>query len=506
MCLRGAFASASEDPRIYDVRKFGAHGDGKSLDTVAIQSAIDAAADAGGGVVLLAPGVYLSGSLRLKSRIELRIQANATLLGSSSRSDYQKGRWFALLLAAQQEGITISGGGTIDGQGRALAKDVARRMDSGELKKSFRKPNLPVESERPLLIEFSDCRHVRISGITLRNAACWVENYIRCADLVINGIKVDSNAYYNNDGIDISDCQGVKISGCDVDSEDDGICLKSESAGNGCRDVDISDCRIRSNASALKLGTASRGGFHKIRATNLTIFDTAHSAIALESVDGGTLDDVTVEHVRAVNTENAIFLRLGHRNPDADFGRLENVLIRDVHVEVSAGKAGRASTPRSAIPSSIVGLPGHPVGNVRLEDIEIVYPGAGNADIARGPRGDHQSVPENPAGYPEFSMFGELPAWGFYIRHADGVTIRNLRIKFKQPDARPAFVFDDAANLRLEKTIVQSASHEPVMVLQAVRDAAFDVEFPSGYGEVEQSANCQRITGLPVESSKTVGH
>ncbi len=337
--------TAAAEDKVYDVRKFGARGDGQTPDTAGIQTAIDAASNAGGGVVLFTPGSYLSGSLHLRSHVELRIETNATLLGSSSRSDYQKGRWFALLLANQQDQITISGGGTINGQGHTLAKDVARRMESGELKKSYRKPNVPSENERPLLIEFSDCRHVKITGVTLSDSSCWVENYIRCQDLVIEGIKVESNAFYNNDGIDISDCHGVKISACDLNCEDDGICLKSEAGGDGCRDVDVSNCRIRSNANAFKLGTASHGGFHKIKATNLTIYDTAHSAIALESVDGGVLEDVTFEHIRARNTQNAIFLRLGHRNQDESVGRLENVLIRDLKVGVSAGKPDPAKPP-----------------------------------------------------------------------------------------------------------------------------------------------------------------
>ncbi len=216
--------------------------------------------------------------------------------------------------------------------------------------------------------------------------------------------------------------------------------------------------RTGSNANAFKLGTASHGGFHKIKATNLTIYDTAHSAIALESVDGGVLEDVTFEHIRATNTQNAIFLRLGHRNQDESVGRLENVLIRDLKVEVSAGKPDPAKPPHNVIPAAIVGLPAHAIRNIRLEDIEIVYPGGGKPAIARVPLDALQTVPENAAGYPEFLMFGELPAWGFYIRHADNVTIRNVRVSCKEPDFRPAFAFDDLTNLRLEKTAIESAS------------------------------------------------
>ena len=458
MELQGATAAHMRTNRLFNVRTFGARADGKAMDTASIQSALDAANRAGGGVVVLPPGTYLSGSLRLKSRVELRIEAGATLLGSTSRSDYQRDRWYALLLADGQQDITLSGSGTIDGQGRALAADVVRRLERGELGQQTR-PDRPDEPERPLLLEFRNCRRVKVSGVTLRNPSCWTENYIRCEDLVIEGITVKATAYWNNDGIDISDCRNVRISKCDINCADDGICLKSGPGGKGCYDVDISDCRIRSSASALKFGTASHNGFRKIRARNLTVYDTYRSAIALESVDGGVLEDVVVENVRATNTGNALFLRLGHRNTKAPIGRLQNVIIRDVKVQVPAGKpdAGYeiegppAKASHNVFPSSIVGLPEHPVSGVLLEDIEISYPGGADRLRASVPLTALANVAECPTNYPEFSMFGELPAWGFYARHAEGIRFHNVRVWLRQPDFRPAMVFHDVSGLELNR-------------------------------------------------------
>lgn len=525
LCLQNSFADQLGVNRNFNVQTFGAIADGKTLDTEAIQSAIDAAHQAGGGAVLFPAGVYLSGSLHLKSHVELRFETNATLLGSSSFTDYEKGRWYALLLADRQTDIRISGEGIIDGQGLHLARDVMRQAVAGkfgaespELQKSQEhdlqlpdaefgqqtKKNRPIESERPLLIEFRDCQRIKVTGVTLRNSSCWVENYVGCQDLVIDGIKVDSTAYWNNDGMDISDCCHVKISNCTINSDDDGICLKSDGKGSGCWNVEVSDCRIRSSASAFKLGTASCGGFHKIRARNLTINDTYRSAIALESVDGGVLDDVVIEHVRATNTGNTIFLRLGQRNNTGAIGQLKNVVIRDVKVEVPVGKpdvgyeiAGPiVRLPHNVFPSSIVGLPGHPVSNIYLDDIEISYPGGSSTKIANVPLDALQMVPENPTNYPEFSMFGELPSWGFYVRHAEGVKFNDVRIKIREPDFRPALVFDDVSDLQIEKTIVESASQNPVMVLNNVQDARFDMSFPAGCHEVRKNPNCNRIIGL----------
>ena len=281
----------------FNVKQFGASGDGKTFDTQAIQSAIDAANQAGGGAVILPPGVFLSGSLLMKSHVELRIEAGATLLGSASRSDYQKSnRWYALLLADGQEDVAISGSGTIDGQGRQLAQDIIRRVKSGE----FNDPmahSRPNANQRPQLINFRKCRNVRVSGVTLRDSSCWVQDYIQCDDLVIENIRVISTAYWNNDGIDITDCTEVRVTGCDVNSDDDGICLKSEYGGSGCDDVEVSHCRIRSSASAVKFGTDSYGGFRNIHVHDITVYDTFRSAVALECVDGGVLKNVHVENI-----------------------------------------------------------------------------------------------------------------------------------------------------------------------------------------------------------------
>jgi len=511
--LDGATAAPASADRVFDVRKFGARADGKTLETTAIQSAINAANRAGGGAVLLPPGTYLSGSLRLKSRVELRLEAGATLLGSPSRSDYQRGRWYALLLADQQADIVISGSGTIDGQGRALAKDVVRRVQRGELGAQTRRDR-PDETERPLLIEFRNCRRVKVSGVTLRDSSCWTQNYIGCEDLVIEGITVRATAYWNNDGIDISDCRNVRISQCDINCADDGICLKSGVGGRGCYDVQISDCRIRSSASALKFGTASRSGFRKIRAQRLTVYDTFRSAIALESVDGGVLEDVVVENVRATNTGNALFLRLGHRNTGAPVGRLQNVIIRDVKVEVPAGKPDAGyeiegpvvKTPHNVFPSSIVGLPGHPISGILLEDIEISYPGGADRRRAIVPLTALAGVAECPTNYPEFSMFGELPAWGLYVRHAEGIRLHNFRVALRQPDFRPALVFHDVSGLDVTSADIKAANDEPVIVLQGVNRAAFkgtESALPGARDRIQVSENCSaRILRLDAVSGK----
>ena len=509
---------ASDMQRIYDVKAFGAKGDGKASDTIAIQSAIDKASISGGGTVVLTPGTYLSGSLHLKSHIEFVVEKGATLLGSATRSDYVRGERYALLLADGQEDLSVSGAGTINGQGRALAMDVARRVTTGEVTSPLKPSGSPNEEERPSIIELRNCRHVKVTGITLRDASCWTQIYANCEDLVIDGMHVDSALCENSDGIDIVDCKRVQMSHCDIKSEDDGICLKSETGGSGCDGVEVSDCRVCSLVeNGFKLGTSGKGGFRKIHAKNLTVDNTRRSAIALESVDGGVLEDVLVENVHGTNVGNAIFLRLGHRNKHGAVGQLRNIVIQNVSVEVLPIKTRSMaillglepdSKPskipdQNVCPSSIIGLPGHPVQNVRLENIEIIYPGGGVPRSQSVLPGKLDSVPELPAQYPEFWMFGELPAWGFYVRHAEGISFSNVHITLRKADFRPAVVIDDVLRLNVEHLVVSSAPHDPVLVLKDVREAAFKrLDIPtSGREAVQIQGHFEKIEGLKSEGA-----
>lgn len=495
----------------FNVSTYGAKGDGTTLNTAAIQSAVDAASKAGGGIVILPAGRYLSGAIYLKSRVELRLERNAVLLGSTSRADYGKDRWSALVEADGQEDVKITGQGIIDGQGLLLAKDVMRRAAQGEFGKQspqleqnrlkslelpdaeFSQKTLgirPNESDRPMLLNISRCRRVEVSGVMMKDSSSWVGHYERCDGLTIKDIRVDSTVYWNNDGIDVTDCRNVKISGCDINTADDGICLKSGASGAlgqgdetsmnspGCENVEITNCRVRSSASAFKMGTASFGGFRKIRVSGLTVYDTYRSAIALESVDGGTIDDVVVENVTAANTGNAIFMRLGQRNKKAPPGIFQNVTVRNVKAWIPAGKPDTeygtlvpyALAP-NVLPSAIAGIPGYPIRNVKLENIEIFHPGGGNAERGKTSTDNLGAIPENIGSYPEISMFGELPAWGFYVRHAEGVEFRNVTLVRKQPDYRPVVVIDNVHQFDLTGLTVYPEIKAPDLFFRNVKNA-----------------------------------
>ncbi|MDP4285261.1 MAG: glycosyl hydrolase family 28 protein [Bacteroidota bacterium] len=456
----------------YNIKDFGAIADGKTLNTEKIQAAIDKASSAGGGQVVVPEGKFLTGTIILKSGVDLYLSPKAVLLGSTSPYDYPfmkevlvKGSSKdaesigALIGAKSADHISITGQGTIDGQGRKLALNIDSLFYVGQLDTMYYNLRRKRPGRRPGDIKFESCENVTVSGVTIKNAAGWVQTYDLCKNLTIDHIRVESDAYWNNDGMDIVDCSNVRITHCFVNAADDGICLKSEHAGHLNDGVYIDDCTVRSSASAVKFGTASTGGFKNIVIKNIRVFDTFRSAIAIESVDGGILENVLVDSIFATNTGNPIFIRLGHRNVDGPVGTLKNIVIKNITVEVPFGRPDANYDLRgpdldffhNPFPSSIVGLPGHPVENVVLENIRISYPGNGNDGLAFLPLFRLATVPENEKGYPEFSMFGELPAWGFYVRHVSGLTMKNISITARAKDYRPGCVFDDVNGLTLDQ-------------------------------------------------------
>ncbi len=422
-------AAAPQTPSgALNVRDFGAVPDGVSLTTAALQQAIDACARAGGGTVYFPAGRYLSGTLFLKSRVTVHLAAGATLVGSKNLSDYPVTvaalRSYtdnytdkSLIYAENVEDVAIHGRGAIDGQGAA-----------------FKGPY----KVRPYMIRVINCRNVSVRDLTIVDSPMWVQHYLACENVIIDGIAVHSRVNGNNDGIDIDGCQKVRIANCEISSGDDAIVLKS-TLDRPCRDVSITNCVLSTACNALKLGTESNGGFENIVISNCTIYDTRLSGIALELVDGGVEDRVIVSNITMNNVSNPIFIRLGNRarpfqegGARPGMGKLRNIIISNV-LATGADGAG----------CSITGLAGHPAENITLENIRLSFRGGGTRkDAAR-------EVPEEAEKYPEYQMFGVLPAYGFYCRHVRDLTLRNVHTAFATPDERPALVADDVENLKL---------------------------------------------------------
>lgn len=450
----------------FNASEQGIIGDGATLNTKAIQKSIDILSEKGGGILEFTNGIYKTGCIELKSNVEIRVERGAVLSGSTNPAHYKSlipseagdNSTLALIIANKATNIRITGSGLIDGNGRELALTIDSLL------------NLPTEANpkgpdqrkraneplRPKLFFISNCQNIKIEHLQLKNSACWGLSFHSCQNLSINNINFTNRAYWNNDGIDVTDCKRVQITQCNINSADDGICLKSYDTSSCNEDINIADCTLASSASALKFGTASWDGFKNITIKNIKVYDTFRSAIALECVDGGILENVLIDNVHATNTGNPIFIRLGYRNGKSP-RIVRNITIRNVFAEMPfdipdikydvRGPGFSVNNPR---PSSIAGIPSHYVENVTLENIEIIYPGRASQGVHYYPLNQIHQVPEKIRDYPEFSMFGNLPAWGFYIKHVKGLSLNNVHLSLREDNFRPAFVFDDAKDIKLE--------------------------------------------------------
>ena len=463
LCFQ-SFESWAKD---YPASLFNIYSDGITLNTRSIQFGIDYINQQGGGRLVFDVGRYLTGSIHLKSNVTMHLMEGAVLLGVLNPLDYDRQGFTALVLAKDQQNVAITGKGVIDGQGRQVARNVAALVHEGLIKDAFRNDRPEVEI-RPMLVYFRSCVNVLIRGVTMHNAAAWVQTYDQCKNLYVDSLTVDSRAFWNNDGIDIVDCDSVAITNSYIDAADDGICLKSHDPKSVCQNILVRNCTIRSSADAIKFGTASLGGFRNIHIINNKVFNTYRSALALEAVDGGFIENVEADSLQVLNTGNAVFLRIGERL-NGKKGRLENIRVSNVSASIAPGKADSGyeyegpveDMPRNISPAIIIaGLPGAIIKGIFFKNIDIKHPGGGNPWFAKISLDALDSVPEKPGAYPDFSMFHELPAWGIYIRHAEYVAFTNINLLCANKDYRTAIVLDDVHHSQFFLTDIRESGNK----------------------------------------------
>jgi len=453
----------------YKASLFNIKSDGITMNTRSIQFGIDYINKNGGGRLVFYVGRYLTGSIHLKSNVTIQLEEGAVLLGSTNPFDYDRIGNTALIHARELDNVGITGLGTIDGQGRALANNSIQYVHSGLLEDGL-KYDRTRESVRPMVIYFHTCTNVTIKDITLKNSACWLQTYERCKNLVIDGITVNNVAFWNSDGIDVVDCDNVVISNNNIDAADDGICLKSHNEKFYCNNILIENNMVRTSANGIKLGTAGKGGFKNIKILNNTVYDTYRSAIALQSVDGGFLEDILIDGLKSTNTGNVIFLRLGERVVGKK-SSMQRISIKNVVADVPFDKPDAGydyegpveDMPRNISPIIIAGLPGQYIKDVTFSNFDITYPGRTNKMYAYVALDKLDSIPEVPANYPEFSMFKEVPAWGMYVRHAKDLSFANIKLKVEKKDYRLPLVLDDVHGALLKKISFEQAGQKKLL-------------------------------------------
>lgn len=467
----------------YKVTDFGAINDGIALCTESINKAITTCAEKGGGTVIIPPGKYKSGTIVMKDNVNLHLEMGATLLASTDHRDFPRqpqpeyrsqkdpGGWFALIYAEGASNIAISGYGTIDGNG-ADQKPV---------------PGLPGGDRdgRPRNLLFISCKHVRVEGIKMRNSGIWNQHYLNCEDVIVDRIEVFNHSNKNNDAIDIDGCRRFVLSNSILDSDDDCITLKSTGQA-ATEDVIITNCIASSFCNAIKAGTESTGGFRNISISNCVIkpsrfegkpvFTTSRrgiTGISLEIVDGGIMEGVSISNITIEGTQCPLFFRLGNRArkhietaPEPELGIMRNITVSNV----TAYNCGNLS-------SSITAVPGYYIENVVLGNIQLHNEGEPGKYIT-----NHTGVKEDEKGYPQPTVWGNLPSSVFFIRHVKNLVIHNLMFSSNKPDPRIPVIAVDVHNLQLSGSIyTETSASGPFILLDQVTQA--DIEKPLNWPE-----------------------
>jgi polygalacturonase len=473
----GAFAYSGLAQRFIDPRDTGARGDGHTLNTNALQKAIDQAAAAGGGVVVIPPGDFLSGGLVLRSHVTLHLEAGAILRGSPRVEDYEyrpgppvegDSNGHHLLFALDAEDIAITGHGTIDGGGSAFwhrkGRPTPRPEDLwGDVIAWDYEPATP---RRPSpMVELARCRNVRIEGVTLTNAPGWTLRPVACETVLIRGIRVRNPIYApNTDGMDITACRNVFVSDCDIATGDDAICIKSENPYGELlptKNITVTNCVLSTCCNGFKVGTSTHGRVENIVFSNSVIYnesttplnERATSGIALEVVDGGSMSGILISNIQMENARTPLFVRLGRRKA-AQGSFLRGVRFEQIHAT------------GALLTSSITGLPDMPVEDVVIANSSFRMSEHGSAAWT------HAEIPEYAERYPEARMFGRLPASGVYVRHAREVRIKNTEIRTDLPEERPAIICDEVHDLELcGLTMSAPSSTEAAIELRNTSDA-----------------------------------
>jgi polygalacturonase len=469
-----SYATNTND--FYNVKNYGAKADGKTLDGKAINKAIDAAAKAGGGTVYFPAGNYFTGSIHLQSNVALYIDQGATIFAApvsaangydeeepGAANEYEDAghrHWHnSLIWGDSLHDIAILGTGLING------KNLYKDWSHGD-KQSANKA-----------IGLVRCRNVIIRDISILHGGWFGILATGVDNFTLDNVKFDTN----RDGVDIDCCHNVRVSNCFVNSPyDDGICLKSTFALGYFRsteNVTITNCQVSgydegtlldgtyqrsdnpqyhfSPTGRIKFGTESNGGFKNITISNC-VFDYCRG-LALESVDGALLEDVTINNITMRDVVNdPIFIRLGARMrgpANTAIGEITKVIISNI---VSYNSASNYAC-------TITGIPNHDVDDITLSNIKMYFKGSGNK-----PQSD--TIPENEKNYPEPGMFGANPAYGMFIRHASNIKLSDVEFHFLNDDNRPAFYLDDVKGIYMFHVTPQQKDGIDAMFTKDVSD------------------------------------
>ena len=448
-------AAPGTSPGLYDVRAFGAKGDGATVNTAAIQRAIDTVTKNGGGRLLFpAPGKYLTGTIFLKDNVTLDIPAGATLLGSQQNADYSKDVGHcpyiteniqrALIYARNARNIRLTGRGTISGNG---TPNVLLNTPAGEM------------ADRPMLARFEDCSGIRVDELTMTECFSWNLHFARCQDVRIDGLSIFNR---RQDGIDLESCEDVTISNCNIKSGDDAIAILAN-RNLPCRNVTIGNCILLSQWAGIRLGPLSHGDINNISVNNCVIRDCHGGGIKIAMLEGGEIRNCNFSNLTMENVVAPIVVMLVGNYPQTDnpehprmpLGKISHLSFS--HITGTA--TGRLVTQPDA--QSVIFLHGHPQRDleaISLSDIDLVMAGGSTnpPPVNRGRIDADAPQITDPGCWPEHRSWGVSPAGALEARHVKGLTLHDVRFTLAKPDLRPALFLQQCGMVNVARLLIEN--------------------------------------------------
>jgi len=422
----------------YNVSDFGAKADGVSLDTKAVQSAIDAANKHGGGKVIIPAGkTVVIGTIYMKSFVTLHLENGARLKGSANISDYASNTHKnmyknephmdrCLIYAENASNFAFEGYGTIDGNGHI---NHFTRKKGG----------------RPMLMRFKNCNNIHMHNITIINPAAWVSAWLYCSEITVSGIRIKSRVNNNGDGLDFDGCTNVKVSNCSFDTSDDSICLQASMPDKPCRDVLISNCIFESKWAGMRIGLLSRGDFESVTVTNCTFKNIEDSGLKIQMNEGGTMKNMVFSNLVMKNVPRPIFMTFAQQKACVDapaemypMKEMSNFTFQNIIAD------NRELDKNSVF--FITGMPGHCIENIILKDIQFIVSGGGTLADADKKTIKEYTLETLDGWWPEFHLVGTLPASGMYLRHVKNIYVDNFHLTTVSTDKRRPIVIEDVEN------------------------------------------------------------
>jgi hypothetical protein len=432
--------------RVYNIRDFGAKGDGTIVDTAAVQAAIDACHRDQGGTVLVPAGDFVVGTLELKSNVTLHLAAKGRLLGSPNKGDYHAGHGIppgngnvVLLGISDAENVTIEGNGTIDGNGLKFWTGQGDNTGPGQ-------NSAQGYFQRPHLIVFHRCKNIRMRDVFLTASAYHCTRILNCEQVWFDGVRIYNRVNKNNDGFHFNSCQYVHVSNCDVKCQDDACALFGSNKW-----VTVTGCTFSTRWSIFRFGG---GECENITVSNCVIYDTFGSAVKMSCRARSRFENITFSNLimRNVTGPITIGLHSTRRNPNAPApgadappvanGIVRNIAFNGIRAYVAAEgqqfadmhweQGYRDGERRTCITLNAVGA--EFLENISLTDVHVIYEGGGTAAEA--------AIRDVPQVAGEYFEIGPRPAYGLFARNVRGLTLQNVRLEFVKPDLRPAVIFD----------------------------------------------------------------